>query len=81
MNGNYAVVSYLMREGADLQLEARDGKTARNFAEEAYQEAQAKASSNLKLKRQVSDLRKIVNLLQDDEQLAEDLTPDTNKHR
>ena len=74
MNGNYPVVSLLIREGANLQLEAKDGKTARNFAEEAFVETSAKASGNLKLKRQNSDLRKIINLLPggDDEDL---LTP------
>ena len=32
MNGNYPVVKLLANLGANLQLEATDGKTARDFA-------------------------------------------------
>jgi ankyrin repeat protein len=36
MNGNYPVVNYLVKEGVRTDVESIDGKTARNFAEEAF---------------------------------------------
>ena len=38
MNGNLPVVKLLTKEGASLQLEAIDGKTARDFAQDALLE-------------------------------------------
>lgn len=50
MMGNYPVVSYLVRQGANMGLEDIEGKTAREYALDALDEENAKPSKDIKTK-------------------------------
>jgi hypothetical protein len=80
MNGNYPVVSYLIHQGANMQLESKDGKTAKEFALESLAEYETKKNNSHKEKLKMDDLRKILNLLPDDDIRVGDVSGDETPH-
>lgn len=56
----------LSKHGANIGLEDIEGKTAREYAIEALEAEKAKKSSDLKIRKKVADLEKILELLPDE---------------
>lgn len=64
MNGNYPVVSLLIRKGANPQLKSKEGKTARKLAQESLAQSEAGGDrESIKELKKEEELRKIVELL------------------
>lgn len=66
MHGHQSVVKCLSKHGANIGLEDIEGKTAREYAIEALETERAKKSTDLKVRKKVADLEKILELLPDD---------------
>lgn len=56
MNANLPVVRILQSYGANMLLEANDGKTAREFAQEELDKARSKKPADVNTKKQIENL-------------------------
>eukprot|EP00347_Sterkiella_histriomuscorum_P007447 403348882 len=76
MNANVSVVKILVNQGCNLGMESFDGRTAREFAVESLQVEEEKKKQDLKIKKKISDLHKILQLLPEERKAGfEDVTP------
>ncbi|CDW71927.1 ankyrin repeat domain protein [Stylonychia lemnae] len=82
MNANIAVVKLLVALGCNLSMESSDGKTAREFAEETLLEEQERKNQDIKTKKKIADLHKIMSLLPDEQKVDDDhVTPNNPNSR
>ena len=71
MNANFEVVKTLTKEGANKGIEDVEGKTAREHAIESLEQETRKPSQDLKIKKKIGDLNKILAHLPDSKKDAE----------
>lgn len=67
MNANLPVVRILQSYGANMLLEASDGKNAREFAQEALDRAKEKRPIDVNTKKEIENLQYILQILPEDD--------------
>lgn len=85
MMANYDVVAYLVTQGANMGLEdMTEGKSAREYAQEALEVEMTKKNPDIKTKKKIGDLQKILKLLPDefkDDEINDEETPNQPDNR
>jgi ankyrin repeat protein len=77
LNANYKAVNYLVTEkSADPAMVCSEGKKARNYAEETFEEAKKMAGISKKTDEKVDALKKIINMLKSKDAEAENVNDD-----
>ena len=83
MLANYDIVALLVRQGANMGLEDVEGRTARDYATEGLESEEGKKNQDIKTKKKINDLRKILKLLPDedkDDEINDEETPNMAPH-
>ena len=66
MNANASTIAFLVKQGANCSVESAEGKTAREFAAEALAVEREKPRQDLKTKKRIADLARVLSLLPDE---------------